>query len=59
MENVAELMHARGDSSPECSFFYLQNKGELEKQYKKVNDEMFNYLTWAAAKKNCGSKRND
>ena len=51
IDNVGELMHARGDSSPESSLTYLQNKGELEKQYKKVNNEMFNYLSWVAKKK--------
>jgi integrase len=50
MDNVAELMNARGDSSPMSSLVYLQNKGELEKQYRKVNNEMFDYLSWAANK---------
>jgi len=50
IENVAELMEARGDSSPESSLVYLQNKGELDKQYQKVNSKMFDYLYWAAKK---------
>lgn len=51
VDNVGELMQARGDSSPESSLTYLQNKGELEKQYRKVNNEMFDYLSWVAEKK--------
>ncbi|WP_167956564.1 site-specific integrase [Anaerosporobacter faecicola] len=51
MDNIGEIMYARGDTSPESSLTYLQNKGELEKQYRKVNNEMFNYLSWAAKKK--------
>lgn len=56
---IAEIMEARGDSSPESALLYLQNKGELVKRYQEVNDEMFNYLTWASVKKNDGSKKND
>lgn len=51
IDNIAELMEARGDSSPESSLVYLQNKGELEKQYRKVNSGMYDYLSWAANKK--------
>lgn len=51
MDNIAELMQARGDSSPESSLIYLQNKGELEKQYRKVSNGMHDYLSWAAEKK--------
>jgi hypothetical protein len=51
VDNVAELMAARGDSSPESCLVYLQNKGELEKKYRRLNNEMFNYLTWASNKK--------
>ena len=50
IDNVGELMGARGDTSPESSLTYLQNKGDLEKQYRKVNNGMFNYLSWAAKK---------
>lgn len=52
VDNIAELMEARGDSSPESSLTYLQNKGELERQYKRVSNEMFDYLSWAAKRKN-------
>jgi integrase len=46
------LMYWRGDSSPESSLTYLQNKGELEKQYRKVNNEVFDYLLWASKMNN-------
>lgn len=49
IEEPGVLMHWRGDSSPESVLRYLQDKGELEKQYRKVNNEMFDYLMWAAA----------
>lgn len=54
MDNIAELMEARGDSSPESALTYLQNKGEIEKQYRKVNNEMFGYFYRAAEKKHEG-----
>lgn len=44
------LMFWRGDTSPESALTYLQNKGELEKQYRKVNNEVFNYLSWASGR---------
>lgn len=50
VNDVATLMYWRGDKSPESALTYLQNKGELEKQYKKVNDEIFDYMSWAAKK---------
>ena len=46
-----ELMSLRGDSCPESALTYLQNKGELEKQFTLVNDSTFDYLAWAAEKK--------
>ena len=49
-EDVAGLMNWRGDKSPESALTYLQNKGELEKQYAKVNTEMFKYSIWRAEK---------
>lgn len=42
------LMFWRGDTSPISALTYLQNKGELEKQYRKVNNEVFDYLLWAS-----------
>lgn len=44
------LMYWRGDSAPESALTYLQNKGELEKQYQKVNNEVFDYLLWASGR---------
>lgn len=52
IQTPGELMFWRGDTSPESSLTYLQNKGELEKQYQKVNNEVFNYLLWASGRKN-------
>ena len=46
-----ELMSLRGDNSPESAMAYLQNKGELEKQFTLVNDKTFDYLSWVAEKK--------
>lgn len=45
------LMYWRGDSSPESSLDYLKNKGELMKQYQRVNNEVFNYMLWASKRK--------
>ena len=50
VNDVATLMYWRGDKSPESALTYLQNKGELEKQYRKVNDEIFDYMSWSAQK---------
>lgn len=49
-EDVSGLMYWRGDKSPESALVYLQNKGDLEKQYNKVNNEMFDYSMWKARK---------
>lgn len=43
-------MYWRGDKSPESALTYLQNKSELEKQYKKINNEVFDYRYWQAEK---------
>lgn len=45
-------MFWRGDTSPESSLIYLQNKGDLQKQYQKVNNEVFDYLLWATGRFN-------
>lgn len=45
------LMHYRGDTSPESALTYINNKGELEKQFSKVTNETFNYTLWAAKEK--------
>lgn len=54
VDNVAELMEARGDSSPESSLTYLQNKGDLEKKYRKISNEMFDYFSWKSNKQHEG-----
>ena len=45
------LMHYRGDTSPESALTYINNKGELEKQFSKITNETFNYTLWAAKEK--------
>ncbi len=49
-EDVSGLMYWRGDKSPESTLTYLQNKGDLEKQYAKVNNDIFDYSMWKARK---------
>ncbi|SCY23420.1 hypothetical protein SAMN02910292_01153 [Lachnospiraceae bacterium XBB2008] len=49
--NVGTIMSYRGDTSPESSLTYLNNKSELAKMYEHVNAENFDYLKWAAIKK--------
>lgn len=51
-EDTAGLMNWRGDKSPESALTYLMNKGELEKEYERVSDEIFNYSLWRAGKFN-------
>ena len=34
----------------QCFLTDLQNKSELEKQYERVSDEVFNYSLWQASK---------
>ena len=50
-EDVSGLMFWRGDKSPESALTYLQSKSDLEKQYLKVNNEIFDYQLWQASKK--------
>lgn len=50
-EDVSGLMFWRGDTSPESALTYLQSKSDLEKQYHRVNNEMFDYQLWQANKK--------
>lgn len=49
-EDVSGLMYWRGDTSPESALTYLQNKGDLEKQFSKVSNELFDYSLWKAGK---------
>ena len=50
VNEVSELMSARGDNSPEKCLVYLQNKGEIAKQYGQVNNGVFDYMNWQAEK---------
>lgn len=50
-EDVAGLQYWRGDKNPESALTYLQNKGELEKQLKVVNNNLFDYMNFQAALK--------
>lgn len=50
VDDVATLMYWRGDKSKESALKYLQNKGEIMRQYQKVNNGIFDYMMWAAAK---------
>ena len=49
-EDVAGLQYWRGDKSPESALTYLQNKGELQKQLKYINDELFDFLKYSSDK---------
>lgn len=49
-EDVAGLMNWRGDKNPQSALVYLQNKGDLIKQYSKVNNEIFDYNMWRSKK---------
>ena len=54
LSGVAEpgtLAYWRGDKSVTSALTYLADKGELNRKYSKVNNEMFSYLEWAAMKK--------
>lgn len=48
VSEISELMSARGDKSPESAWIYLQNKGEIAKQYGQVNNGVFDYMNWRA-----------
>lgn len=43
-EDIAGLQYWRGDTSPESSLTYLQNKGELEKQLRTVSNGIFDFM---------------
>ncbi|WP_455677360.1 hypothetical protein [Pseudoscardovia suis] len=45
--SVAEMMHYRGDTSPESALTYLQGKGELVKKIEAVHDIAINALSGA------------
>ena len=48
--NVGVLKDYRGDKHPESALVYLNNKGELQKKYRKVNEETIEYMLWASRK---------
>ena len=48
--NPAALQNWRGDKSPESALVYLSHKEDLEKKYKKVSNEMSDYMMWKAKK---------
>jgi len=58
-ESVGMIQHWRGDRSPESSLTYLNHKSELERQYKKVSSEMFDFMRWKAEKIYGNKKRSD
>ena len=49
-ETVSELMHWRGDTSPESALTYISGKSELEKMHNEVCDKLFGYNLWRASK---------
>lgn len=51
IENPGVLQKLRGDTSPESALTYINGKGELEKEYSRINNETFNYIKWAAKEK--------
>ena len=53
-ENESGLMTWRGDKSPISALTYTQNKSDLEKRFKSVTEEIFNYSLWKAEKLNGG-----
>lgn len=46
--SIDQVQYYRGDNSPDSAFTYLQEKGDLERQYRKVTNKTFEYLSWAA-----------
>lgn len=49
-EDVAGLMYWRGDKSPESALTYIMNKSDLERQYTKVVNRVYDYNQWRAKK---------
>lgn len=47
-----ELMEYRGDVNVSSAFTYIQNKGDIQKQYAKVVDKSMDYILWKAEKFN-------
>ena len=59
VSNPADLMKWRGDTSPESAIWYLNNKGELSRKFKKLNNESFEYQYWKAEKQHERRRKND
>ena len=49
-EDVSGLMYWRGDTHPESSLRYLMRKSDLEREYEKINNGVFDYSMWKAEK---------
>lgn len=47
-ENEVGIQTWRGDKNIESALTYLQRKSEIEKEFGKVSDEMFDYMMWKA-----------
>ena len=47
-ESVSSIQYWRGDTSPESAISYLNNKTDLMHRYKKVNDELGDFMLWRA-----------
>lgn len=58
IDDPASLQFYRGDKNPMSAITYLNNKGELEKMYKRINDEVYEYQYWKA-KKMFGEEEDD
>lgn len=47
-EDIAQLQFWRGDRNPQSAFDYLMNKGDLVKELEEANEELQDFLGWAA-----------
>lgn len=52
-EDFNTLMSWRGDKSNTSAITYLNNKGELVKEYEMVADETYDFMLWKATKMLC------
>lgn len=52
-EDLNTLMSWRGDTSNLSAITYLNNKGELVKEYEMVADETYDFMLWKATKMLC------
>lgn len=49
-EDVAGIQYWRGDNSPESALEYLQNKSDIERKFREVNNKIFDFGLWKAGK---------